>query len=152
MLHLPDGGIVAPELTELDRKLKQGDGIHFTGDPRLYIQIGVLTDRVTRREGRRIEVWRLNEDGSNSMVGHWLPAEQHRIIYDLAGMRADAPGHVSTVDRIDAHNRAKEEADSQAAVEQMFETLDHAVRIHHEQNNPRQKFYMGGRADRGARA
>lgn len=152
MLHLPDGNIVAPEFVDLDRKLKQGDGIHFSGDPRLYIQIGVLTDRTTGRQGRRIEVWRLNEDGSETMVGHWLPSEQYRILWDLAKMRADAPGHVDVVDAIEQANQAHEAEVSTQAQESMYQALEHALRLHHDRNNPRNRFYMNGDPNRGARA
>lgn len=151
-LYLPDGDIVAPEYVDLDAKLKKGDGIHWAGDPRLWIQIGVLTDKVTRREGRRIEVWRYNEDGSNAMIGHWLPSEQHRIIFDIARMRVDSPRHQDVTEAIDQANKAQEAKLSQASVESMYETLDHAIRLHHDRNNPRNKFFMNGAGNRGGRA
>jgi hypothetical protein len=141
MLHLPDGGVVAPEYQDLTKRLQEGDGINWPGDPRMYLSIGVLT-APSGRQGRRIEVWRLNEDGSDTMVAHWHPSEQARILYDLAIMRVDRPGYVSVEDRIDAHNEAIEKEVSRAAQESMLETLDHAVRLHVDRHNPKSRFYM----------
>lgn len=152
MLHLPDGGVVAPEYAELTRRLQQGDGINWTGDPRMWLGIGVLENRRTGKTGRRLEVWRTNEDGTETLIAHWLPAEQHRILYDLANMRVDRPGHVSIEDRIDRHNDALQETLAQKAREEMFETLEHALKLDHDRNNPRTKFFMNGAPDRGARA
>lgn len=150
MLHLPNGGVVAPEYDELTRRLQQGDGINWPGDPRMWIGIGVLESRT--KTGRRIEVWRTNEDGSETIVAHWLPSEQHRILFDLAQMRVDRPGHIGVEQRIDSHNEALQKAADTKAREEMFETLEHALKLDHDRNNPRTKFFMNGAPDRGARA
>lgn len=149
-IYTPDGGAVAPEYTELVRQIQQGDGMGWPGDPRMWLGIGVLENRRTGKVGRRLEVWRTNEDGSETLVAHWLLAEQHRVIYDLARMRADAPGHVPVEDVIDAHNAAMEKKASDKAQDEMLETLDHALRLDHDRNNPRNKFFMHG--DRAGRA
>lgn len=149
MLHLPGGDVVAPEWQDLERKVREGDGLVWTGDPRLWLGIGVLENRFTHKVGRRLEVWRDNEDGSTSLVAHWLLSESHRVLFDLANMRIDRPGFVSTEARIDAHNDALEKAASEKVQEEMFETLDHAIRLDHDKNNPRNRFYLhGNRAGR----
>lgn len=147
MLHTPDGGVVAPEYQDLVRKLQQGDGIMWTGDPNLWLGIGVLTNRKTGKTGRRLEVWRHNEDGSDTIVGHWLPSEQFKIIYDLAQMRLDSPGHQDVLDRIDKHNDAVEKAATERAQEAMIEMLDHALHLQHDRNNPKTKFFQGDKPD-----
>lgn len=152
MIYTPDGGAVAPEYAELVRQIQQGDGMGWPGDPRMWLGVGILKNKATGKQGRRLEVWRTNEDGSETMVAHWLPSEQNRVIFDLARMRADSPGHVDVLDRIDAHNDALEKKLSDQAAEHMMETLDHAIRIHVEQNNPRHKFFLNGDPSRGGRA
>lgn len=149
-LYTPDGGAVAPEWADLAKKVTDGDGLGWRGDPDLWLGIGVVVNPRTGKTGRRLEVWRDNTDGSTTMIAHWLPTEQHMVCYDLAKMRVDAPGHVSVVDRIDQHNDALEKAASDAAVESMMETLDHAIRVDHDRNNPRNQFFMNG--DRAGRA
>lgn len=149
MLHLPDGNVVAPEWQDLERKIREGDGLVWTGDPRLWLGIGVLENKFTHKVGRRLEVWRDNEDGSTTLVAHWLLSEAHRVLFDLANMRIDRPGYVSVEDKIDAHNATLEKAASEAVVEEMYEVLDHAIRIDHDKNQPRNRFYMhGNRAGR----
>lgn len=149
-IYTPDGGAVAPEYAELVRQIQQGDGMGWPGDPRMWLGIGVLENKHTGKTGRRLEVWRTNEDGSETLVAHWLLTEQHRVIYDLARMRADSPGHVSVLDIIDQHNdRIQKDLEDKAA-EEMIQTLDHAIRLDHDRNNPRNRFFLGGRD--GARA
>jgi hypothetical protein len=150
MLYTPDGGVTDPEWRELDRRLREGDGIHWAGDPRLWLGIGTVVEQPTGRTARRLEVWRDNEDGSTTMVAHWHPSEQFRVMADLAEMRADAPGHISVENRIDRHNDELQRKHDAAVREQMIEQLDHAIRLHVDRNNPRTKFFLGGRG--GARA
>jgi hypothetical protein len=140
-IHHPEG-TAYPEYQDLDRRLREGDGIHWSGDPRLWLGVGVLENRVTGKTGRRLEVWRDNEDGSTTLIAHWLPAEQYRILYDLAGMRADAPGHVDVLDKIDTHNEAVEKANSQAHQEAIYQTLEHAVELHVERNEGKIKHFI----------
>lgn len=152
-LYRTDGSIAAaPEWQELARKLVEGDGLMWPGDPRLSLSIGVLKDRRTGKTGRRLEVHRHNEDGSETIVSHWRPEDHFRVIYDLAGMRIDSPGHVDTVTKIEADNAALEDAQSRKAQDSMAEMLDHSLRLQHDRSNPRNKFYMNGQTDRGGRA
>lgn len=130
MLHLPGGNVVAPEWAYLDKVLKNGDGINWTGDERMYLQIGVLTNRKTGATGRRLEVWRLNEDGTSAMIGHWHPTEQHRVAYDLANMRIERPGYEDALAKIDAHNERLQTDASEKHSAAIYETLDHAVHLH----------------------
>lgn len=154
-LHTPDG-LVAPEWEELAGKIVNGDGLGWPGDPRLSLGIGVVEGRDrsgrVRHTGRRLEVWRHNEDGSDTLVAHWRPEEIHRVCYDLARMRVDSPGYVSVEDRIDEHNAKLEKAASDKYVDAMSQLLDHAVRLHHDRTQPRNTFYMAGDGRRGGRA
>jgi hypothetical protein len=142
MLHLPDGDVVAPEYQELVRQLHQGDGLAWPGDPRLGLSIGVLHDRKANRTGRRLEVWRYNEDGSETMVAHWHLSEQHRVIYDLTRMRVDSPGHQSVLDGIDKHNDAMEQKALQQYRDSVGEATEHAARLYHDRNEPKNRFFM----------
>lgn len=156
MLHIPGHDYVAPEWRDLARQLVEGDGLGWPGDPRLSLQIGIIEGRNKSgrvvRTGRRLEVVRHNEDGSDTMIGHWRPEEQHRVCYDLARMRVDSPGHESVLDSIDRANAQKEAEVSKQFQEAMANLLDHAARLHHDLSNPRNRFYMGGDGRRGARA
>lgn len=146
-LYNPDASYVAPEWQELAGKITNGDGLGWPGDPRLSLGLGIMEVRENgrKRTGRRLEVWRHNEDGTDTMIAHWHPSEAFKVCFDLAQMRVDSPGHISVEDRIDKHNDALVKKHEDAARESMMETLDHAIRIHHDQNNPRNKFFLGGR-------
>lgn len=148
MLHTPSG-VVAPEWTDLAKKLADGDGLGWPGDPRLWLGVGVLEAR-GKPTGRRLEVWRTNEDGTDSLIGHWLLSEQMRVCYDLARMRAEAPGHVDTITAIDKANDELEARQSADFMDVMAPMVDHAARLYADTNGPRQTFYMGGRG--GGRA
>lgn len=141
-IHHPNGTVTAPEYVDLDTRLRTGDGLGWPGDPLMWLGEGVIEDGHGKVVARRLEVWRDNEDGSTTMIAHWHPSEQHRVLYDLAQMRADSPGHVDVLDRIDAHNKKIEDEVSQTAFESMYETLDHAIRLDHDRNNPRNRFSM----------
>lgn len=147
-LSIPNGHHIAPEWKDLATKLVNGDGLGFSGDPRLDLRIGIMEKKLYGRTiatGRRLEVWRRNEDGSEGMVGHWLPTEQHRVCYDLARMRPDSPGFESVETRIDRHNAKVEKASSDRFVAAASEMLEHAARLDHDRNQPRNRFYMAGR-------
>jgi hypothetical protein len=142
MLYTPNGGVHAPEWADLDRRLREGDGIAWSGDPRLYLSIGTMINRATGAIGRRLEVYRDNEDGSTSLVGHWLPKEQFRVLFDLAQMRVDRPGGADVQDRIDTHNEAQAAAASAKHVEATTELLDYAVRLHVEREHGKHKHFI----------
>lgn len=141
MLHTPNG-TVAPEFEDLERRIRNGDGILWTGDQRLWLGIGILENRFTRKTGRRLEVWRDNEDGTTVLVGHWLMSEQFRVLFDLANMRLDRPGAVDAVTRIEQHNEKLEAEASAKNVEKMYDVLDHALHLDHDRNNPKTKFHF----------
>lgn len=157
MLYGPAGDVAsAPEWRDLARKLVEGDGLGWPGDPRLYLQVLVATetDSTTgrKRTGRLLEVRRENEDGSDTPIGHWRPDEQMRVCYDLAQMRLESPGHVSAVEAIDQHNDRLQEEASEEARGKLFEVLEHALKLHHDRHNPRNTFFMNGAGNRGGRA
>lgn len=146
MLYGPHGDmLVTSEWEDLGKRITHGDGIFWAGDPRLYLGIGVVTARDefgNERRARRLEVWRWNEDGSDTLVGHWRMDEAFRITKDLAEMRVDSPGHVSVIDRIDKHNEALEKKASDEFRDAMGALLEHAAKLHHDLNEPKNTFYM----------
>ena len=140
--------LVAPEWRELAGKITGGDGYGWPGDDRMYLQIGEL-HRSDGKVGRRLEVWRLNEDGSDTMVAHWLPSEQHMVCWELARMRVDSPGHEDVVDRIDAHNDAHEAEISRRYRDGMGALLDHALHLAHDTSGEaKNTFYGMGHQDK----
>jgi hypothetical protein len=145
----PNGDVlVAPEWRDLAAKITKGDGLGWTGDERMYLQVGEL-HRSDGKIGRRLEVWRFNEDGSENMVAHWLPSEQHMVTYELARMRVDAPGHENVIDRIDAHNDALEAEHSRRYRDNMGALLEHAIHLNHDRSSePKTTFYGMGHADK----
>lgn len=139
--------LVAPEWRELAGKITDGDGYGWPGDERMWLQIGEL-HRSDGAIGRRLEVWRHNEDGSDTMVAHWLPREQHMVCYELARMRVDSPGHESVEDRIDRHNAAIEEKLSRQFRDSMGELLEHRLKLAHDTTQPKTVFHGMGRKDK----
>lgn len=148
-----NGGYLHAGADELARKIAQGDGILWTGDPRLELGMATavapksmwyapLGRRVKKGEvlARRYEVWRNNEDGTRSQVGHWLLEEFDRILMDLAPLRMDAPGHEDAIDQIDKHNEALEKERDTVAVEAMMEQTEHALKLHHDTTGPKNVF------------
>lgn len=144
--------LVAPEWQELAGKITAGDGYGWPGDDRMYLRIGEMkaTDPSGRvRTGRRLEVMRWNEDGSETMVGHWLPKEQHMVCWELARMRLDSPAHEDVIDRIDRHNDAIEAEHSRRYRDSMGALLEHALHLEHDRSSePKSVFYGMGREDK----
>lgn len=142
MIHTPDGAY-DPEWQDLARKITQGDGLQWTGDPDLWLGLGVVKEvrngRPTGRTGRRLEVWRSCEDGADRLIGHWHPGEAFRVCFDLARMRADSPGHVDVQDEIDKANAAKEKAASDEWRENAFQAMEQAAWLHVKRHEPRIK-------------
>lgn len=136
----PEIGWLHSGAEELDRQLRDGDGMGWPGDPRLSLSVGVLEHRLTRAVGRRYEVWRHNEDGTDTIIAHWRLEDFDRILFDLAKMRLDAPGHVDTQDEIDKHNAAIEADIDAKAKDSLGEMMEHAAKLHHDTNNPRNVF------------
>lgn len=134
-------GIVHAGAGDLEQRMRLGDGV-FSGDPRLDLMMrevrkGALT-------GRRYEVWRHNEDGSYTMVGHWRLEEYDRILLDLATMRAESPGHVPVTESIDRANAVIEAHNSKVFRDSYGEALDHGARLFHERTQGKTRFRQVG--------
>lgn len=138
----PGTGLVHSGADELHYKLKYGDGIHWAGDDRL--ELGMETQEAQQggwieelgkrvRKGqvlaRRYAVYRNNEDGTFTRIGHWRLEEFDRILFDIAGLRAESPAHEQTTDLIDAANDAQEKATTDAFVGHGAEALEHRLHI-----------------------
>lgn len=141
------------DTAELVKTLHDGDGIQWSGDPDLFLSQGVITNQRGDILARRWEVWRACEDGMERMIGHWRMEEYDRIIFDLARMRAETPGHVDTGDRIDAHNAGIESANSQKFRDSAGELIEHAAKLKHDTTEGRSVFrgMPGFRKDDSAR-
>lgn len=146
-----DLGFLRGDAPELDRKLREGDGIHWGGDPDLTLAQGVVEEtRSGRLTGkivaRRWEVWRMCEDGVDRMIGHWRMEEFDRILFDLAAMRAEAPGHVFVDDAIEKANVANEKRVWAPYREKSFEMKEHMAKLWHDRTQPKNVFrQMPGR-------
>ena len=135
-----EAGFLHSGTDDLARLLVIGDGMGWPGDPRLDLRIGVIKEKATGRIGRRYEVWRTNEDGTETRIGHWKIEEFDRILFDLTRMRMDSPGHVSAEAEIDAHNAAIEAKRSDEARDALGEMMEHAAKLHHDTTQPRNVF------------
>lgn len=146
LLPNSDFGWVRADAPELDRKLREGDGIHWSGDPDLDLRQGVVEEMRSGRPtgkivARRWEVWRHCEDGVDRMIGHWRMEEFDRILYDLATMRAGAEGRTTgAVDRIDKANDANEKRVWEKGRDAYGEMLEHLAKLWHDRNNPKTVF------------
>lgn len=150
-------GYLHGEAPELDRKLREGDGIMWRGDPRLELRMGILTAKRNgpnpatgrwQRRGdivaRRYEVWRNMEDGTEQRIGHWLLEEFDRILVDLGPMDPRSPGHVPVADRLEKADAQVEKAQSAAFREAVGPMLEHQMRLAHDRNNPGVFFPQAG--------
>ncbi len=142
--HLSDMPYEAEVLAD---KLVEGDGIiGWKGDPRLSLFCGILaapktgySQRAGRyvREGevlaRRWEVWRHNEDGTDTRLMSRPLEKLHEIIPELCEMDPRNPGHTKVMDRVEKHNE-KVDADKEYAIGQvigeMTEHLWNVARTH----------------------
>ena len=138
------GGFVHGDAPALDRKLREGDGIAWPGDPRLWLGMGIIEHKATKKVGRRYEVWRDMEDGSTQLIGHWRLEEFDRILLDLCGMRAEAPGHVPVADLLDKADKAMHKADSDAFREAAGPMIEHQMALAQELENGKMKHYQVG--------
>jgi hypothetical protein len=144
-------GWIRADAADLDRKLREGDGIQWTGDPLLELRQGVVEKMSSGRPtgeivARRWEVWRACEDGVDRMIGHWRMEEFDRILFDLARMRAESPSHVDVVDSIEAANVENEKRIWKPFRDSQGEMLEHAAKLWHDTNNPKNVFrQMPGR-------
>lgn len=139
------GFLSTADWEDLADKVILGDGYGWPGDPRMRLEIGVL--KTNGKEGHRLEVWRHNEDGSDTRIAHWLPREQHMVCYELSRMRLDSPGHESTEERIDAHNAALEAKRSDEFAEVYGDMLEYGTALFHDREWGKSQFSMAGLAD-----
>lgn len=140
-----DFGWIRADAADLDRKLREGDGIHWSGDPDLDLRQGVVEEMRSGRPtgkivARRWEVWRHCEDGVDRILAHWRIEEFDRILFDLARMRAGSPAHEDVIDRIDAANEANEERIWAQGRDKMGEMLEHMLKLHHDTTEGRNTF------------
>jgi hypothetical protein len=140
-----DLGFLRGDAPDLDRKLREGDGVGWGGDPLLELRQGVVEEmRSGRLTGkivaRRWEVWRHMENGKEEMIGHWRMEEFDRILFDLAGMRVEAPNHVDVIDKIDAANDANMERIWAPGRAKLADMMEHMAKLNHDRNNPRNVF------------
>lgn len=146
-------GYVNPEWADLAKKITNGDGLNWRGDPDLWLGLGVIEHPKTHRRGHRLEVWRHTTQGEDVMLSSWHPSEQWRICYDLAQMDPRSPGHTALADRLDAADAATEKAYDDKRAEALIDALDHASRVHVAKHEPGFKFpQMPGRKDTGPEA
>jgi hypothetical protein len=66
--------------------------------------------------------------------------EFDRIIFDLAHMRAEAPGHEDVIDQIERHEVENEERVWQPYREKQHEMMEHMIKLWHDRNNPKNVF------------
>lgn len=142
------------EWTVLDRQLREGEPTKgWPGDPRMWLQLGMLVARETAwypeimkvaRKGdivaRILEVWRHTEEGKDVVIGRWNPSELPNIITDLVAMDPGRPRHVSVLDRIDAGNAAKEAELSRQYQDSTGEMMEHYLKLAHDITQPRNVF------------
>lgn len=141
-IHGPRGGFLSTsDYDDLEKLVQRGDGLGWSGDPLMDVRIGIVTEQPTGRQGHRIEIWRNNEDGSESLVQHFHPSERGFVCYELARSRTDSPGYVPVEDRIDAHNKQLEDKASRQYQDVMGTAMDHALRLNHEREFGKTKFY-----------
>lgn len=98
---------------------------------------------------KRYEVWRWNEDGTETIIGHWTIEEFDRILFDIVTMRAGAEGRAeSVIDRIDAGNSEIEKKNSAAFRDSYGEMREHFQRLVHDRTQPANIFRgIPGRRD-----
>jgi len=140
-----DFGWVRADAADLDRKLREGDGIHWSGDPDLDLRQGVIEKTRSGRPtgeivARRWEVWRHCEDGIDRMIGHWRMEEFDRILFDLARMRADSPGHEDVVDVIERKNDENEKRIWGQWRDKQGEMMEHLAKLYHDRTQPKNVF------------
>lgn len=136
-------GYVRSEDAELDRQLREGDGLVWKGDPSLSLAYGLLlapkrmqhpvTGRWLNRGdliAKRYEVYTHTPDGEDTLLSHWKMDEFGRILFDIAGMKAGFEGRAPTAEeRIDKNNAAVEKASTDQFRDHYAAMYEHAHSI-----------------------
>jgi hypothetical protein len=163
LISQPGTGFIHSEAERLDRQLREGDGLVWSGDPRLSLGVVVMaaprvmqhpvTGKWLKRGdmiSKRYEVFRANEDGTETSIGHWRIEEFDKIMHDVAKMKAGFEGRIPDVEaRIDANNAAIEKENSRQFHDFYGAAAEHAMRLAHDRNNPQNTFrQMGGSDER----
>jgi hypothetical protein len=124
----------------------------WRGDPRLELRIGVLTmhrnglDRTGRfrRAGERLawryEIWRHNEDGTEGEILHRTESQFNEIIPELVKLDPRTPGHVPTMDLLEAHNKIVDKSKSDTIKEAVGEHVEHLWKLVADRTNGRTTF------------
>lgn len=129
-----DGSWVDGKAQEVADLLKNGKPtIGWRGYPNLELRQGVLK-LPNGMIGRRWEVWTYTPDGSEEMVAHWKLHELDQILLDMVQMDPHTPGRISTLDKIDQANEAKEKEVMSQFRDALGELQDHALRLDHDRN------------------
>ena len=151
------GGFVHAEAPELERKLQQGDGMGWPGDPELFLCMQTMAAPITGwfkhpvsgREihvtkgdilARRYAVMRHCEDGTLQEIGHWRLEDFDRILMDITPLRLDAPNREATIDRIDRENAEAERDQDRAVQDAMGAALEYTLKLEHDITQGRNVF------------
>lgn len=147
------GGMLHTDLDKLVKQIQQGDNLAWPGDPRMWLRIGVMErknqwGRVVAT-GRRYEIMRTNEDGSESFIGGWRLEQKDEIIFDLTRMRGDSPGFVPAAQQAQEHNDKIQAEGTQLYTDSMGEAMSHLHSIVDETTNGKSRFRQmpGGKGD-----
>lgn len=130
----------------------------WRGDPRLSLHIGILTAKThgrSHKTGRfhragdvvayRYEVWRHNEDGTDTELFHREAKDWHQIIPKLVGLDPRTPGHVDTATEIETNNAKIEKDKTTAYREAHGEMAEHLWKLVADRQNGRSTFYQVGK-------
>lgn len=130
-------------------KLRHGDpALGLPPCPDLELHWFPGSERPARKACWIVKRW--CEDGQLRALARWDPEEIESIPFCLTQMRLDSPGHEDVCDRIDRHNAEVEDHWSRRAKDAMGEMFEHALKLHHDRNEPRNVFrQVGGRRDAG---
>lgn len=139
----PGVGFIHSEAAEVDRQLREGDGLVWTGDPSLELRVGIrsahkrmqhpITGRWLNRGdmiAKRYEVWSHTLDGEDVLINHWKIEEFGRILFDIAGQKASFEGRKPTAEeQIDANNARIDKANTDQLRDHYGAMFEHAFSI-----------------------
>lgn len=149
---------IPPEIARLEHEVVNGFPEHgWRGDARLSVQLGVLkAAQGGTKDGRwydkgevialRVEVWRHNEDGTDTTILQRPLERWSEIIPALVEIDPASPMFRDTMDRVEKHNDALHKQKGQAVREAHGEMVEHLWSIVDERRNGRHRFrQMPGR-------